>query len=95
MPHASMLGCADDSLDVGSTRNLDARMQQHAIGRGAVYTSTRLPGELVWAAEYARVDEAWAVERRLHGWGRAKREAPIRGDCDLISKASRRRGLDG
>ena len=38
-----MLRCADDSFYVGSTRNLDHRLQQHAIGKGAVYTSTRLP----------------------------------------------------
>ncbi|QCR19760.1 GIY-YIG nuclease family protein [Agrococcus sp. SGAir0287] len=92
MPHVYMLRCADGSLYVGSTRNLDARMQQHASGKGAVYTSSRLPVELVWAAEYERVDEAWAMERRLHGWGRAKREALIRGDWTAISRASRRRG---
>jgi putative endonuclease len=95
MPHVYMLRCADDSYYVGSTRDLGHRLQQHAIGKGSVYTSTRLPVEVVWVAEYARVDEAYAIERKLHGWSRAKKEALIRGDWALISRASRRRGLQG
>jgi predicted GIY-YIG superfamily endonuclease len=55
-------------------------MDQHASGRGAVYTSTRLPVMLVFAEEYERVDEAYAREKQIQGWSRAKREALISGD---------------
>lgn len=35
--------CADGSYYVGSTRNLGARIHQHALGMGAEYTRRRLP----------------------------------------------------
>ncbi len=55
MPHVYMLRCADGTYYVGSTRNLDHRMRQHGSGRGAKYTSTRMPVELVWAHETERI----------------------------------------
>lgn len=67
-----ILLCADGSYYVGSTKNLDGRMEQHASGRGAKYTSKRLPIVLIWACETERVDEAWALEKRIQGWSRVK-----------------------
>ncbi|WEV78280.1 GIY-YIG nuclease family protein [Janibacter cremeus] len=92
MAHTSILRCGDGSYYVGSTRNLQHRMQQHAVGRGAVYTSTRMPVELVWAHETERVTEAYALEKRIQGWSRAKREALIRGDFAALPGLARRRG---
>ncbi|MCL2796353.1 MAG: GIY-YIG nuclease family protein [Microbacteriaceae bacterium] len=86
MPHVYMLRCADGSLYVGSTRNLDARMSQHSAGRGSVYTSRRMPVELVWAAEYDEVRDAYAMEKKIQGWSRTKREALIRGDWDDVHR---------
>jgi predicted GIY-YIG superfamily endonuclease len=86
MPYVYMLRCSDGSLYVGSTRNLDARMTQHSAGKGSVYTSRRMPVELVWAAEYDEVRDAYAMEKRLQGWSRAKREALIRGDWDEVHR---------
>nr|WP_284301910.1 GIY-YIG nuclease family protein [Homoserinibacter gongjuensis] len=34
-----MLRCSDGSYYVGSARDLDARMQQHASGRGRLHES--------------------------------------------------------
>ncbi|MDO5735799.1 MAG: GIY-YIG nuclease family protein [Propionibacteriaceae bacterium] len=84
-----VLRCADDSYYVGSTRNLDGRMQQHASGKGARYTSKRLPVALIWACETERVDEAWALEKQIQGWSRAKREALVEGRFEDL------RGLSG
>ena len=92
MPHAYMLRCADGTYYVGSTRNLDHRMRQHASGRGARYTSTRQPVELVWAQETESVAEAYAWEKRVQGWSQAKREALIRGDFAALPGLARRRG---
>lgn len=86
-----MLRCADGSYYTGSTRDLETRLEQHASGLGSVYTSTRLPIELVWMAEFERIDDAWAFEKRIQGWSRAKKEALIRGDFEAISRLSRRR----
>ena len=84
-----LLGCRDGSYYVGSTRNLEARVWQHRNGLGAEYTRHRLPVELLWAHECERVDEAFALEKRIQGWSRAKREALIRGDYDALPWLSR------
>ena len=74
-----VLRCRDGSYYVGSTTNLDARMQQHHSGTGSVYTSTRRPVELVWAYEFERISEAFAFEKQVQNWSRAKRVALIEG----------------
>ena len=84
-----ILRCADGSYYVGSSRNVEGRFAQHASGHGAVYTSTRLPVELVFLHATDTVSEAYGLELRVHGWSRAKREALIRGDFDLLPGLSR------
>jgi putative endonuclease len=79
MPYTYLLRCADGSYYTGSTWHLEERVRQHQAGDGAQYTKHRLPVELVFAAEFDRVDEAYALEKRIQGWGRAKREALIEG----------------
>ncbi len=90
MPFAYLLRCADGSYYAGSTTDLPSRLEQHASGLGAVYTSTRLPVELVWCIELENVGAAYALERKLHGWSRAKKELLIAGRWDLLAGHSRR-----
>jgi predicted GIY-YIG superfamily endonuclease len=61
------------------------------MGLGAAYTRRRLPVKLVYAAEFANVAEAFAAEKRVQNWSRAKREALIRGDFDALKAAARKR----
>ncbi len=91
MAHVYILECADGSYYVGSTRNLEHRLWQHEEGIGCDYTRGRRPVKLVFAQEYERVVDAWAAERKLHGWSRAKREALIRGDFEALPRLSRNR----
>lgn len=44
-----MLRCADDTLYTGVARDLGARIETHNSGRGAKYTKTRRPVQLVWS----------------------------------------------
>ena len=90
MAYLYILRCSDGSYYVGSTRNLDARLHQHRAGDGSEYTRRRRPVELVYAHAFARVSAAFAAEKRVQGWSRAKREALIRGDWDLISTLGRK-----
>jgi putative endonuclease len=85
-----ILQCADGSYYVGSTRDLRVRLEQHASGTVSSYTSTRLPVELVWAAEFDRIDDAYALEKRIQGWSRGKREALIRGEFESLPALSRK-----
>jgi len=87
-----MLRCADGSLYVGSTRSLEQRLDQHVSGKGARYTSHRLPVELVFAEEFANIGDAYRREKQIQGWGRAKRQALIDGlynDLPRLSKKLR------
>jgi putative endonuclease len=85
-----ILKCSDDSYYVGSTVDLEGRLWQHQQGEGAAYTRRRRPVQLVWAGEFARVDEAFHFEKRVQGWSRRKREALIEGRfTDLPNLAGR------
>ena len=77
MPFTYMLRCSDGSLYVGSTYNLEKRLYEHAIGMGASYTRMRLPVELVWSEEHENIGAAFAREKQIQNWGRAKRLALI------------------
>jgi len=81
--HVYMLRYADGSYYVGSARKgLDRRIAEH--------TSKRLPIVLVWAEHFLNITDAIAVERQIKGWSRAKKEALIRGDYELISQLAKR-----
>ncbi len=43
-----MVKCADNSLYTGITNDVDARIIQHNLGKGAKYTRSRLPVKLVF-----------------------------------------------
>jgi len=75
-----MLRCADGSFYVGSTVDLGLRVHQHQAGEGAAYTRRRLPVELVWHEEHEHVGAAFAREKQVQRWSRAKREALVRMD---------------
>jgi putative endonuclease len=89
MPFTYILKCADGSYYIGSTRDLEHRVWQHSTGLGSAYTSRRLPVTLVFAQEFDRIDDAYALEKRMQGWSRRKREAVIEGrlkDLPALSK---------
>ena len=84
-----ILRCADESFYVSSTRDLDQRLSQHDLGAVDAYTKKRRPVVLVWAQEVERIDEAYALEGKIKGWRRAKREALIEGRYNLLPGLSR------
>ena len=76
-----ILRCADGHYYVGSTRgSLERRVAQHDAGIYGGYTFSRRPVALMFDQEFANITDAIAMERRLKGWSRAKKEALIRGD---------------
>jgi putative endonuclease len=90
MAFVYMLECEDASYYVGSTVLLDERVQQHQLGLGADYTRCRLPVTLVWFEEHEHIGAAFAREKQIQNWGRAKRRALIEGRyADLPALAKR------
>jgi putative endonuclease len=89
-----MLHCADGSFYIGSATgdDLEKRITEHRSGAYSGYTYSRRPVELVWSEHFDRTTDAIAVERKLKGWSKSKKQALIRGDWPLIQNLSRRRG---
>ena len=85
-----MLRCSDNALFVGHTDDLDRALAEHRAGTRDEYTARRLPVDLAWSAAYADRDTAFAAERRLKGWSRAKRDTLIAGDAGLAAQLARR-----
>jgi predicted GIY-YIG superfamily endonuclease len=80
-----MVRCRDGTYYVGSTRaSLEQRISQHNEGTFDGYTARRRPVALVWSQDFGRITDAIDAEQQLKGWSRAKKEALIRGDWDLI-----------
>ena len=88
---AYLLRCNDGSFYAGHTDDLEQRIAQHMSGTLGGYTSIRLPVELVWSDMFLTRDEAFAAERKLKGWSRAKKQALLVGDWNLISILARNR----
>ncbi len=91
-----IIECADGSFYVGSTVDLELRVSQHNLGEGASYTRPRRrrPVRLVWAAELNRVDDAFAYEKQIQNWSRAKRIALIEGRLTRFASARARPTTD-
>lgn len=78
-----ILKCADDTYYVGMTMNIERRLSEHQSGHSVgSYTFSRRPVVFEWSAEFPTRREAFAFEQQIKGWGRAKKEALIRGDWD-------------
>lgn len=79
-----ILRCSDGSYYVGHTHNLKKRVAEHQAGEASEWTRRRRPVELVFSQEMADKNEAFQAERKLKKWSRAKKEALIAGNWDLL-----------
>ena len=84
-----ILRCRDGSFYTGHTDDLQKRLWEHEQGFGADWTKRRRPVELVWCEDAPTRDEAFAFERRVKNWSRAKKEALIANDWALIGHFAR------
>ncbi|TGE00769.1 GIY-YIG nuclease family protein [Methylobacterium nonmethylotrophicum] len=90
-----ILRCADNSYYVGSARgtSLDKRIGEHQAGTYPGHTRQRRPVTLVYAEMFERITDAIAMERRVKGWSRAKKEALIQSDWDRLKQLAKRSHL--
>ena len=72
-----MLRCADDSFYTGWTTDLTKRIKTHNSGRGAKYTRSRLPVELLYFEEFSDKSSALKREWELKALSRKAKEALI------------------
>ena len=78
-----ILRCGDGTLYTGCTNDLDRRLRAHQAGRGAKYTRSRLPVELVY--QEAVPDRSAALRREA-----AIKRMDRRAKLALIAAGARR-----
>ena len=79
-----LLKCSDDSFYCGITNNLKERLDEHNAGKGAKYTKTRLPVELVYSEELPDKSSACKREIEIKGWRKEKKETLIAGSSSSL-----------
>ncbi|HEY7269167.1 MAG TPA: GIY-YIG nuclease family protein [Dehalococcoidia bacterium] len=75
-----ILRCADGSLYVGQTDDIERRLSEHQLGLYDGYTKSRRPLKLAYCEEHISREDAFIRERQIKGWSRVKKEALIRGE---------------
>lgn len=60
-----LLRCSDNSLYCGTSNNLESRLIEHNSGKGAKYTRSRRPVELVGVSPGMTKIEALKLEYRI------------------------------
>lgn len=78
-----MLRCRDGSLYTGSTTDPVRRLSVHQSGKGAKYTRSRLPVELVYQEELADKSAALRREAAIKKMSRAEKLQLIRTDRSI------------
>ncbi|MFH0991064.1 MAG: GIY-YIG nuclease family protein [bacterium] len=86
-----ILLCSDNSYYTGRTSELIRRLQEHKRGIGSEYTRIRRPVNLLWYDVFPNEFQAHCAERQIKGWIRAKKEALMKNDFELLIKLSRSR----
>lgn len=75
-----ILECADKSLYVGCTNNLERRLEQHNNSKsGAHYTKIRRPVILKYQETFETLKEARQREAEIKSWRRDKKLSLVTG----------------
>ncbi len=76
-------------LYVGSTTDLDRRVEEHYSGRACRTTKLDPPLKLVYSESFPTFSEARKRETQLKRWSRAKKEALVSGDVAKLRELSK------
>ncbi|AUP78900.1 GIY-YIG nuclease family protein [Flavivirga eckloniae] len=80
-----IIKCSDDSYYTGITNNIEKRFKEHELGyKNDSYTYKRRPLVLEFHQEFNDVLQAIYFEKKIKGWPRAKKQALINGDYDML-----------
>ncbi len=77
--YAYMLRCSDDTLYSGFTTDLKHREAAHNSGKGAKYTRSRRPVQMVYYEEFETKEEALRREAAYKRLSRKEKETLISG----------------
>lgn len=80
MPHFFYLArCSDNSLYAGTCVDVKAREALHNAGKGAKYTRSRKPIEIIYTEEFETLSEARRREREVKKMSRKEKERLVEG----------------
>ena len=74
MNYTYILKCKDETLYTGWTNDIEKRLEAHNAGKGAKYTRSRRPVELVYLEQFETKEEAmrreWGIKQlsRTEKW---------------------------
>jgi putative endonuclease len=68
-----ILLCKDGSYYTGSTNDVEKRFKDHLEGRGARYTKSHKPIEVIYREEFKSKSVALKREAELKKWSKAKK----------------------
>lgn len=94
MNYVYLLRCADGSLYCGWTTDPEARVKAHNSGRGAKYTRSRLPVELVYLETYEDRHEALSRECSIKQMNHMQKERLIQDKKRYGEKKTQRSSVD-
>ena len=87
-----ILKCTDDTYYTGVTSNLSQRIIEHQIGKHKnSYTYFRRPVTLIFSAEFTDINLAIDTEKQIKKWSKAKKEALINGEFELLSHLAKKK----
>jgi len=85
-----ILKCSDNSYYTGFTNNIERRFNEHEKGLNKeCYTFNKRPLLLEWFETFNDVLDAIAIEKKIKGWSRRKKEALINQDWDKLVEYSK------
>jgi len=91
MHYVYILQCFDGSYYIGYTTNLKNRLKEHNEGSGGRNTRIKRPVQLLHTERFQNKYAALKREAQMKRWTRAKKEALIKGDYNLLHGLSKRR----
>ena len=77
MNYTYIVKCKDGTYYTGWTNNIKKRIENHNAGKGAKYTKSRLPVELVYYEAFDTKEEAMRREYEIKQLSRAEKEKLI------------------
>jgi putative endonuclease len=69
--------CVDGSLYAGYTIDILKRAEAHNSGKGAKYTASRLPVEIVYSENFSTKQAAMRREAEVKQWRKSRKEELI------------------
>lgn len=86
MAFVNIVRCADQSLYIGSTADVEARVAAHNEGRGGSYACRRRPVMLVFQERHETLESAADRERQIKRWSRAEKEMLVSGGAMALKR---------